>query len=400
MRPQKLPGFEDLVFEEARLKRVLEANLAALFLSWGYQEVVTPTLELYETMQLGGFNGEERLFKLIDREGRILALRPDMTTPISRLVATRLAGAPRPLKLFYLANLFRYGRAESGQTSEFFQAGVELVGDGGWLADAEVVILAVEALHRAGVRDLELGIGQIEFLEGLIRQLGLGSEERSQIKVALQSRDFVRLDRLVADLNLGSDDRNLLDEILHFRGGLEDFSGLAVLVRDEPAREALDRLEKLVVQLGEYGLGEGAYLDFGLVRDLNYYTGTVFEVYAGGMGVPVCGGGRYDGLLGRFGKPEPATGFAVNLSALLGILAGDQRRGEGGQVIEYLVVSLPGGEAGALRLARELREAGRAVLVESAPDDNSVAESSAARPIPNVIAVDAAGRKRILSGSY
>lgn len=398
MRGEKPSGFNDLLPREANLKRTLEVRLAALFQNWGYQEVVTPVVEYYETMQAGGLNGEERTFKFIDPEGRILALRPDMTTPIARVASTRLAPFPRPLRLFYLANVFRHSRPGSGQAREFSQAGIELVGAGGALADAEVMILALEALRLAGLEQVELGLGHTRFLEGLFDQVGLGPSTRSELKAALQDRDHVRLDRLISSLSLAEGPRTLLDEVLHFRGLPSEFEQLAGRITSPEAREALGTLNRTLDQLRGYGFETGVCLDFGLVRDFKYYTGAVFEVYTPGIGVPICGGGRYDNLLEQFGPGEPAIGFAINLSALMDlILTGEQpseeKRLMGGA--DVLVVPLAGAEAAALRKAQQLRSQGWSVQLDGGggQPENPLAYARE-RGISRVVMVDPAGREQ------
>ncbi|MGB9793260.1 MAG: ATP phosphoribosyltransferase regulatory subunit, partial [Thermacetogeniaceae bacterium] len=168
-----MPGdVKDMLPAEAKRKRELETRLLGLFESYGYQEVVTPTFEFYEMLEPALDRGmREHLFRFIDEQGRIIVLRPDMTTPIARLISTRLRDRELPMRFCYVANIFRREN-HAGRQREFYQAGVELVGGSGAEADAEVISLACEALKLAGVRSFQISVGHVEVLEGVLAEAG------------------------------------------------------------------------------------------------------------------------------------------------------------------------------------------------------------------------------------
>ncbi|MGB9661116.1 MAG: ATP phosphoribosyltransferase regulatory subunit [Moorellaceae bacterium] len=377
-RQWQLPeGVEDFLPEAAAAKRALENKLLALFQGWGYQEVVTPTFEFVEVFQAGQAAGsQDVLYKFIDRQGRVLALRPEMTAPIARLVATRLKKERLPLRLCYSAAVFRYEDPARGRRREFHQAGVELLGARGAGADAEVVALAVESLLTAGLKDFRVGLGQVAVTKGVLADLDLIPEALARVKEALVGKDWVRLGYLCDEYGLQGEARSCLELLFTLRGGREALKAAGPILRMETAREPLAELEEVLEILERYGLGPYLFLDLGILRDFDYYTGLVFEGYAAGLGFPVLGGGRYDGLLQEFGYPCPATGFALGLER---VLAAQGINGTSATTLTpaYLVA---GSDAGAALIrARKLRQAGARVELawHLSTEEEAAAEATA-----------------------
>ncbi len=288
--------------------RDLERRLLELFRRWGYREVRTPVLEFLTTVERGvGVEGPDALFVLVDRTGELLALRPEMTVPIARLVATH--GSKRA-RFAYVAEVFRVQDTSRGEEREFVQAGVERIGDSGADADAEVVALAVWALREAGVGEFRVGIGHAGFLRGLLEAAGLDAEDRHAAQTLLYRRDFVTLQELLDGAPARI--RDAILELPSWRGP----DALERAARLEVASQALREIEAVLDALRPYGVRAEVEVDLGLIRDFEYYTGIVFEAYARGIGRPVLGGGRYDGLLAKFGADCPAVGFALYLDRL------------------------------------------------------------------------------------
>lgn len=310
-------GLKDLLPEEAKRQRALEMNLANLFERWGYQEVITPAFEYYETLSMDLGSEVDELFKFFDREGRLLALRSDMTTPIARVVATRLRNNPMPLRLFYLANVFRYEAPQAGRQREFYQAGVEFIGQADAQADAEVIALAVEALESSGLQDFQISLGQIEIFNGLMEESGLSQEQKRKVKETIARRDLVGLESLLNEFEVPARQMDSILRLPHLRGGAEVFGKARVLTTNDRAQAALDNLAQVFELLESRGQAGRVCVDLGVLRGFDYYTGVVFEGYTADLGFPICGGGRYDKLLGKFGFECPATGFAMGLERLI-----------------------------------------------------------------------------------
>lgn len=315
----KIPyGTKDFLPADARRKRLLEMELATQFSHWGYEEVVTPTMEYLQTLTTGtGLDMSEQLFVFFDRDNRLLALRPEMTIPIARLAATRLRDRALPLRLFYLTNVFRHEEAQAGRQCEFYQAGVELMGASAPSADAEVIGLAISAALGAGLMDFRIGLGQVEFINGIMAESGLEERERQEIKRCLINRDLVGLECTVKGTGLSANQQQAICQIPLLSGGCEVIETARKLVTNASSLGALDNLAAIYELLQAYGLQQYVSFDMGLIRDFDYYTGMVFEGYTPGLGFPVCGGGRYDRMLATFGLDCPATGFAIGIERIL-----------------------------------------------------------------------------------
>jgi ATP phosphoribosyltransferase regulatory subunit len=314
------PGLRDWPPEELARLRALEGRLRAAFETWGYREVATPALEYLETWQRGAGGPPSALFVVVDRTGELLALRPEMTVPVARFVATRWPSAVA--RLYYVGSVFRGGEVGRGDGREFLQAGVERVGDGGPDADAEVVALAVDALRHASVPEVRLGLGHAGFLRALLDAADLPEEDRGSLAAALLRRDFVTVSSRLAAAPPTV--REALQDLPALRGP----DALRRARQVGVGTDALDELESVWDALQAYGVGQAVEVDVGIVRDFDYYTGVVFEAYAPGVGAPVLGGGRYDGLLARFGDPRPAVGFAVHAERALAASTGVEVSGQ------------------------------------------------------------------------
>lgn len=375
--PQIPYGTRDLLPREAKQKRIVEGSLAELFSRWGYDEVVTPTFEYMETLEVGtGSNIQQHVFKFFDKNNRILALRPDMTTPIARVAATRMKETPLPLRLFYLTNVFRHEQAQAGRQCEFYQAGVELLGAPGPAADAEIVALAVEAMLEAGLTNFQISLGQVDFINGLMAESQLSPERQQQIKYAMVTRDLVGLGEFLAKSGLTPASQELLQQIPLLHGREDMLNKAYKLVSNDLSRMALDNLADIRKLLAGYGAQQYVNFDLGIIRDFDYYTGMVFEGYTPGLGFPLCGGGRYDTMLASFGAHHPATGFALGIER---VLLAMERQGIGVSVRgkDVYIAWAEGKLAQAIETASQCRKEGRRAELALAASARAVAETMA-----------------------
>ena len=377
----KIPyGTRDFLPAEAAGKRVVETRLAELFAQWGYEEVVTPSIEYLDTLGLGSSqNIGDHLFKLFDKSNQTLALRHEMTTPIARLVSTRLQDSPLPLKLSYISSVFRYEQTQAGRQCEFYQAGVELMGPGSPATDAEVVALAVTGLLRSGLTEFTVCLGQVEFLNGILNQYRLSSQEQEDLKAAMERRNLVELNQLVDELNLPENAKQVLKDLPLLNGGEDLLKQAYDMALNEQSRRALDNLAEIYRLLKAYKVEQYVRFDLGIIRDFSYYTGMVFEVYAPGLGYPLCGGGRYDHLLADFGTACPATGFALGIERIL--LAIERQKLPMHSLPRDVYVGYAAGkETMAIERAAQLREQGKSVeLAVSSQTEAEARESQQAK---------------------
>src|SRR5256714_3203797 len=302
------PGTRDVLPDEMRELRALSGSLHATFERAGFGEVWTPANE-YEVLPRRCYERAAGAgFRMFDDRGHVLALRSDATIPIARLVANRYAGETGPLRLSYVAHAYRAVERGSGQAREFLQGGVELIGIGGAEGDAEVIALIVEALSEAGLRRHRIGLGDGMLYRALLADAGVSEEDAQPLLESLWRRDLVGLEVRIDRLGLSQAARDALVSVPALRGGREVLAKVP-----GPAAENLSAVHDL---LAGRGAGDRVIFDLGLLRDLSYYTGTIFEVYDPAVAFALGGGGRYDELLGRVGQPRPVRRAGLGVPRL------------------------------------------------------------------------------------
>jgi ATP phosphoribosyltransferase regulatory subunit len=320
------PGTRDVLPEEMRELRRLQAALLAVFEGRGYGEVATPALEYDEVLRRGGGRAHDAAYRFFDEGGELLALRSEMTVPIARLVATRYAGAEPPHRFCYLAGAYRAVSPQRGEMREFTQAGVELIGAGG---TGEVIEVLQEALDAARLGSAVIGLGDADLYRDLVGEYGFDAEAAAAVLERLGAHDLVGLEAVLAGAGASEEQIATCLAVSQLRGGVE------VLERarnyDSPAvSAAAGRLEGIYGGLEDRDGGYRVQFDFGLMRDLAYYNGAILEVYDPAVGHVLGGGGRYDGLMKRFGLDLSAAGFALNVERVhVAQIEERRRQGEG-----------------------------------------------------------------------
>ena len=312
--PGRAAGFTDWLPGVAELRRETATALLATAARRGYGEIVTPLVEPLDTVARGVTpRAQESLFRFMDADGRLLSLVGERTVSVARVVATQLRDAPRPLRLTYAGPVLRNQPLLGGRRREAMQAGCELVGDPSPAADAECITIAVEALAAAGLDGVQVDVGHADFLPGILDGAGLAPETRITVLRALRRRDLVAVERALEDTDVGAVERDLLLRFPALRGDRDLLDAAAAGLQGERPLRALEELRQLWDLLQDQGLRENLHLDLGAVRDWDYYTGPIVELFSGDLGFPLATGGRYDTLLAAFGSPEPATGVVVHV---------------------------------------------------------------------------------------
>jgi ATP phosphoribosyltransferase regulatory subunit len=347
------PGTRDVLPPESTRLLDVQAGIRARFRLFGFREVVTPALEYSEVIEEHGLR--DASYKLFDQDNQMLLLRPEMTTPIARVVAQRLAGSPEPHKLSYVLPAYRRASVGRGQSAELHQAGVEVVGSASPTEDAATIALLVDVLESLGLKapsDFAVVLGQSAFYSGYLRHVV--PEAAAPVTAALAAKDLVAVDALARDLP--ADAATGVRGIPRLVGPATDESLLQQAERfavGEGASAALENLREILRHLEAHGALGAVILDLGLIGRHDYYTGAIYEAYASGLGFTIANGGRYDNLLRRFGKELPATGFAIYLERLLSVLPEERP--------QPLLV-LVGGDVDGIDTAARLREGGVPVL--------------------------------------
>ncbi|WP_413378451.1 ATP phosphoribosyltransferase regulatory subunit [Alkalihalobacillus sp. 1P02AB] len=314
---EKPLGMRDTLPKLYETKREVRDKVSAEMKSWGYHFIETPTLEYYDTVGVASAILDQQLFKLLDQQGRTLVLRPDMTAPIARLVASSLKDAAYPLRLSYQSNVYRAQQHEAGKPAEFEQIGVELIGDGTISADGEVIALMISSLKQTGLKHFTVAVGHIGFLQALLLDV-VGNAERADALIRfLYEKNYVGFKEHVKSLSLSSIDKSRLLKLLKLRGSQEVLDEASEIIQTEAGKAAIQELQELWSVLEAYQLTAYVKFDLNLVLHMSYYTGVVFEGYGDKLGVPVSSGGRYDELLEKFNRPAQATGFGIRLDLLV-----------------------------------------------------------------------------------
>jgi len=315
-----------------------------------------------------------------------LVLRPDLTTPIARLAATKLKGEKPPYRLSYCGNAFRNERETGGaKLREFTQSGIELIGADHPLSDAEVITATVECLLAAGLENFQIDIGQVAFFKGLAAQLGLDAEQTEQLREMVDRKNSLAIEELVALCDADDALKALVVSLPSRFGGMEVVDGIDESLLGDTARSALDNLRQVYSIIRDYGMESYVSIDLGMVQSLNYYTGIIFKGFTHGVGYPVCGGGRYDTLLAEFDAPLSATGVAIGIDRVVSALMW-QKKEVAVQPEITLIACDNDDRAAAYVYARTLREEGKTVqmwLDEGSRDDvkNFAKEAGIARVI-------------------
>jgi ATP phosphoribosyltransferase regulatory subunit len=312
-------GTRDVLPDETREVRAITDALRGVFERHGYGELYTPALEYESVLARADMAEAQPAYRVFDESGAALVLRSDMTVPIARVVATRYPTSEPPLRFCYLAHCYRGVRPQRGQPRELLQAGIELIGAPAPQGTAEALGVLCAALDTVGLEGYRIGLGDASLFPSLMEGLGVPREARGQLLAALVNRDFVGLEQELADMRIGAQERELLLEVPQRRGGPEVLAASQAVVADAAANM------RQVYELLDSDVAERVIFDLGLVRSIGYYTGAVFEVYDPALGAPIGGGGRYDELLGRFGRSLPAVGFALGVDRLHIALMGEER---------------------------------------------------------------------------
>ena len=315
-------GMRYYIGAEARLRRTIEDTAMSVFAAWSYEEVITPSVDYYDLFEQGmGQTEAQRGFRFTDNDGRLLALRPDVTSSVARMAATLLSERPRPLRFCYAAPVFRQQTQSHAEwRRENTQLGCELIGVDGHEADLEVLRLAAEILARLDLQaNYCITINNVEIFNGVAASLNLPAPAREQLRRLIDTRETAELQRFLAAYP-GGDARAFLQPA-QLTGKREVLQAALKSIANERSAAALDSLEQLWTAIESLGLADSFEIDLSDVSSLDYYTGLSLKVFVRGAGTSVGRGGRYDGLTGNFGRPEPAVGFVLNLDALTEVLA-------------------------------------------------------------------------------
>ena len=312
-------GMRDILTEESSRRTILQERLQHYMHSCGFGRVETPLFEYYELFS-GGISpvDDESIVKTIDRNGRVVVLRPDMTIPTARVASTNLKGQRKPLKLFYAGSVYRADKKNRGAGREFCQVGAEIYGCSSKWLDIEILTMAKDSFRVAGIADYKIDIGHVGIIKGIFEEMSLPEEKKSHIISLISEKNLVEPENEVSALSLDSGSKEIICRLPCLFGKPEDvFKGMDEITVNKTVKESVEYLLQIYGKCKDLGLGPNIIIDAGMTGNMKYYTGLIFKAYARGAGDVVISGGRYDGLLREMGSDDAASGFAIYVDSML-----------------------------------------------------------------------------------
>lgn len=311
-------GVRDIYNVECAKKHTLEKRLRALLRLYGYEEIQTPSFEFFDIFNTErGTVSSREMFKFIDRDGNTLVLRPDITPSIARAVAKYYGDEQIPMRFAYTGNTFKNNTSYQGRMREITQLGAEFIGSADVWADAEMIALSIELLKEAGLKEFQVDMGHVSFFKALMEEACIDEETEEQIRILIENKNYFGIEDLLDKLNIEDELKEVIKRLPKWFGSVDIIREARAMTKNEKALCALDRLEMIYEILGSYGLQNYVTIDLGMLTEYNYYTGVIFRGYTYGTGDAVVKGGRYDSLLGQFGKKAASVGFAVVIDQLM-----------------------------------------------------------------------------------
>ena len=314
-------GVRDIYGDEYARKLQLENFIMGKVRSFGYEDIQTPTFEFFDVFSKEvGTTPSRELYKFFDKDGNTLVLRPDFTPSMARCAAKYFMDEDVPIRFCYSGNTFANNSNLQGRLKEATQMGAELIGEGSVEADGEMAAMVIEALLSTGLKDFQLSIGNVEYFKGICMEAGLDEETELELREFISGKNYFGAEDLLREKRVPGEYREALLQVTDLFGAYEALEQAKLLVYNERSLNAVKRLEALYQVLCCYGAEKYVSFDLGMLSKYNYYTGVIFKAYTYGVGDAIVKGGRYDTLLGRFGKEAPAIGFMVVIDDLMAAL--------------------------------------------------------------------------------
>jgi ATP phosphoribosyltransferase regulatory subunit len=363
----KIPaGVQYFFDDEVKLRRYVERRAMDVFAGWSYDEIILPMFDYHDLFARG--MGEEkagRTYRFVDRDGALLALRPELTSLVARTVATRFIKRERPVRLCYSGEVFRYDEPTERAAREFHQLGVEQIGEPDIVADIEVLLVAAEVMTAMGLGGFRIALSYVDFFNGVADFLQLDGANRAQLRELIDRRNSLAVEEFLQTYVKGVEEsrRAAFSRLIQVAGKQDVIRRAREILINQRSRAAVDHLDKIYSTLDSLGLGENFDVDLGDTGGLEYYTGLTFKVYAPGCGAEIGGGGRYDNLIANFGRPEPAVGFSIALDGLVGAISINGARLPGRSASEIRTISFDDDPARTFERAREMRKQGKQVKI-------------------------------------
>ena len=360
-------GSRDLIFNECRKKKIIINGLEKTFETFGYDEVITPTVEYYKTFSIDDkCMDEEKIYKFFESSGRILALRPDMTLPIARVVSTKMKEVKTPIRLRYTSNIFRVNRKFDGKKNEYTDLGVELIGVPELDGDIEVLTMALEGFKKLNISNFKLEIGNIKFFNEIFDKSKIREDEKEKLAELIEEKSLIELEKFLNSLEIEESKRNFFKRLPWLFGDEDILNNNIEFKDDKDVMSAILYLKKINKILKELGYEDNITFDLGMVPGVNYYTGIIFKGYIEGAIAPVLSGGRYDNLIKSFGRDLPAVGFSIDVDLILENINFNNEE----KIKEYIIYYGKNKLVQAIKESRAIRDKGIRVKLLACDEEN------------------------------
>ena len=362
-------GVRDIYNRECETKLAIQKKLSTVLHLYGYQDIQTPTFEYDDVFRKEiGSTSTKELYRFFDREGNILTLRPDITPSVARAAATLFETEDFPIRLCYAGNTFTNHTSYQGRLKENTQLGAELIGLDSIEADAEMLAMVVDGLKRTGLKEFQVNIGHVNFIQSLLEATGLEDDEMDEIRTLINNRNYFGVEEILDNRSVKESVKEAFHILPELMGGPEILESAARIAPSAEARLAVTRLQQIYKLLRLYKAEDHVTFDLSMSGSYGYYTGIIFRAYTYGTGDAVVRGGRYDHLLEKFGKSTPSIGFAIIIDELMSAL--NRQKISVQTAKRNLLVYTEATEKWAVSLARSFRAKGKNIeMLKREPEE-------------------------------
>lgn len=310
-------GVRDIYNGECEEKILIQDRIHSVFKNYGYNDIQTPSFEFFDVFNRErGSVASNNMYKFFDRDNNTMVLRPDFTPSIARCAAKYFENETAPVRLCYVGNTFINNSSYQGRLKETTQAGCELIGDSSAVADAEMIALLIESILSSGLEEFQVEVGHVEFFNGLASEAGLNAEATKELKSIIRNKNLFSIEALLTRENVDSKFNDVFYKIPQMFGNVEILSDALTMTNNSTSVSAIEHLKNVYELLKVYGFEKYVTFDLGVLSNLDYYTGVIFKAYTFDVGEPIANGGRYDNLIGQFGKSKESIGFCITIDLL------------------------------------------------------------------------------------
>ncbi|WP_297518850.1 ATP phosphoribosyltransferase regulatory subunit [uncultured Clostridium sp.] len=316
---KELPiGMRDIIGEDClKIEKILDST-NKIFNNFSYEEVITPSIEFYDTFKgISKAINQDEMYKLSDREGKLLSLKVDATLPIARVVSSKLKDKKLPIRIRYSTNVFKVSKKLSGKRNESLEVGIELISDENFHSEVEAILIAIETIKGLEIKNFKIEIGHIGIVKRVIKLLNLDIEKKDEFIELVEEKRLIDLEEFLGELNLEDNLKIFLKQFPWMFGDFSNLKNEKKYIKDIIIQEYVDYIEKLYGVFKELGLDKYLSYDLSVASKIDYYSGVVFKGYLENQGNHVIQGGRYDSLMSLYGRDVSAIGFSLNIDDLL-----------------------------------------------------------------------------------